>query len=410
MTSLMIVRLLGLLFFLIAADVLSWLFMREFIRSFSQKTRLFSRIWWSVTIGFLVSYIGYLLYAGSPGHDYSIMRNYFAFFGIFLLLYLPKAILGLFYLANNILSLFFKLFMLSNSKLTKVMGWISLFFAGLMFTSVAYGILYGKTAYTVKDVEIRHPLLPASFDGFKVLHYSDAHLGSFRNPEDAIKGFELIKQQKVDAILFTGDMINMVPEEAEPYRNALTSLGAPCGKYAVLGNHDLDDYRKWDKSSLKSEEIVRLADFHESTGSLVLRNSHQVIHRGGDSIYIVGVDNWGLPPFKPHGDLAKAIEGIPTTAFTILLSHDPSHWDAQVLSNTNIALTLSGHTHGMQFALNLGKKKWSPISNMYEHWYGLFEKQGRYLYVNPGFGFIGFNGRVGMPPEITVITLRSAGN
>jgi predicted MPP superfamily phosphohydrolase len=404
----MILRLLGLLFFLIATDVLSWLFMREFLRSYKFNTRIFSRIWWSLTIGFLVFYIAYLLYAGSPGHDYTIMRNYFAFFGLFLLLYLPKAIIGLFYLANNILSLFLKILMAKKPWLSKTMGWLSLVSAGFMFFSVAYGIVYGKTRFTVKNIEIQHPLLPAAFDGFRILQYSDTHLGSFSHTEDAIKGFDLIKDQKVDAIVFTGDMVNMVPEEAEPYREALTGINAPSGKYAVLGNHDLDDYRKWDKSSLKSEEIVRLANFHTSTGSQLLRNTHEIIRRGSDSIFIAGVDNWGLPPFHPHGDLAAAVKGIPEGAFTILLSHDPSHWDAQVLPTTGIALTLSGHTHGMQFALNLGKRKWSPISNMYPHWYGLFEQQGQYLYVNPGFGFIGFNGRVGMPPEITVITLRKS--
>ncbi len=407
MTTIMYLRLLGLLFFLIIADSLSWIFIRNLLSSLGRQTKMFSKIWWTIATGFILSYIGYLAYAGAPGHDYVVFRTYFAFFGVFLLIYIPKAIIATFYLATNFLSLIFKVLYLPAEKLKRIMAIVSVSIALFMFLNILWGILYNKTRFTVKEIELSHHLLPSAFDGFRLLHYSDAHIGSFSNHEKAKKGLRLIASQNADAILFTGDFINMVPEEAEPYREVLSNTLAKYGKYAVLGNHDLDDYRKWDQASLKEEEILKLVEFHRATGSDVLRNSHRLIIRGTDTIYIAGVDNWGLPPFNAHGSLEDAIEGIPDGAFIILLSHDPSHWKAEIVPLSNVSLTLSGHTHGLQFALNLGKKKWSPISRMYPHWYGLFSEGEQYLYVNPGFGFIGFNGRVGMPPEITLITLRS---
>ncbi|MEI6765849.1 MAG: metallophosphoesterase [Bacteroidota bacterium] len=276
----------------------------------------------------------------------------------------------------------------------------------VFFFFTLYGITKGTTNFRVKEVSITYSNLPAAFDGFRIAQISDVHLGSFYYQQSVEKGISLLNEQKPDVILMTGDMVNVVSDEASHYVDLFKNLKPAYGKYAVLGNHDMGDYMKWDTLEGQHSRTDAVATIETAMGFTVLRNAHAVLHKNSDSIVLAGVDNWGLPPFKKYGNLNQALTGISPNAFTILLSHDPSHWDAEVVSKTKVALTLSGHTHAFQIGFDYGNIRWSPIFLKYKEYLGLYESGMQYLYVNPGFGFIGFAGRIGVPPEVTIITLR----
>jgi predicted MPP superfamily phosphohydrolase len=277
----------------------------------------------------------------------------------------------------------------------------------LLFILFMYGIFYGKYNYKVRNVSLSFAGLPDGFDGFKILQFSDIHSGSLDNISAVERGIELMKKQNADIILFTGDLVNIFADEIEPYTGMLGSLSAPYGKYSILGNHDYGHYYKWPSEEARTANMNRLYDYHSSMGFRLLRNECVEIRKGNDSILLAGVENWGKPPFDQYGDLDKTFRNHPDGQFIVLMSHDPSHWDRQVLGfNKYIHLTLSGHTHGMQLGIEAGKFKWSPVKLIYPNWAGLYDNNGKYLYVNRGFGFIGFPGRVGIWPEITVIELK----
>jgi predicted MPP superfamily phosphohydrolase len=231
------------------------------------------------------------------------------------------------------------------------------------------------------------------------------HLGSFnKNFEKIAKAVDLINEQEPDLILFTGDLVNNFAEETNGWAPVLSKMKAKIGKYSILGNHDYGDYSHWKLPEDKAKNLQEIKDFHKEVGFKLLLNESETITINGEEIALVGVENWGKPPFPQHGDLTKAINGSANLPFKILMSHDPSHWDAQVL-DTDIALTFSGHTHGMQFGLERAGIKWSPVQYKYPRWGGLYQQADQYLYVNRGFGYIGFPGRIGMPPEITFVEL-----
>lgn len=284
---------------------------------------------------------------------------------------------------------------------------IGLGITSLPFTAYLYGITKGKYDYRIFHTSLHFPELPPAFDGFRIVQFSDFHAGSF-DQADAVKaGLAKLQDQKADLILFTGDLVNDKPDEVLPYKNFLSDLEAPFGKFAVLGNHDYP--RNENPSQVpaeKSPKVQAVIQHHEDTGFQVLNNSRVELKKGKDSIQLIGVENWGTR-FVKHGDLKRATEGCPEDAFTILLSHDPSHWDAEALAfPKKFHLTLAGHTHGLQMGIELPNFKWSPIQYFYPKWAGLYQEQGQYLYVNRGFGFIGFAGRVGIRPEISVFTLK----
>ncbi len=269
-----------------------------------------------------------------------------------------------------------------------------------------YGMLKGKYAYRV----IKHTLyfkdLPSSFDGFTITQISDVHAGSFTNPKAVKKGIDLINDQHSDVFVFTGDLVNNKAEEIKPWISHFSQIKAPYGQFSILGNHDYGDYVAWPNDLIKRANLQQLKKYHEELGFRLLLDEHVILKKDGEQIILAGVENWGLG-FGERGDLEKALLGTKTNDFKILLSHDPSHWDAQVKSHPNkIHLTLSGHTHGMQFGIEIGKFKWSPVKYRYPNWAGLAQFNGRYLYVNRGFGFLGFSGRIGIWPEITIIKLK----
>lgn len=269
-----------------------------------------------------------------------------------------------------------------------------------------YGMIRGKYAYRV----IKHTLffeeLPESFDGFTITQISDVHAGSFNNPKAIQKGIDMIKAQQSDLFVFTGDLVNNKAEEIVPWISYFSQIKAPCGQFSILGNHDYGDYVKWENETAKQTNLQQLKDYHATLGYRLLLDEHIEIHKNGEKIILAGIENWGIG-FGERGDLKKALQNVSPNDFKILLSHDPTHWEAQVKNEpSKIQLTLSGHTHGMQFGFEAFGIKWSPVKYRYAHWAGLKEENGRYLNINRGFGFIGFSGRIGIWPEITVIELK----
>jgi hypothetical protein len=283
---------------------------------------------------------------------------------------------------------------------------IALLISFVPFFSFIFGVTLGKYHYKVRRTTLYFDDLPEEFHEFKIAQISDIHAGSFDNPKAVQKGIDLINTQKPDLLAFTGDLVNNKASEILPYIDIFKQIKAPYGKFSVLGNHDYGDYTSWNNPEDKRLNLIKLKNYHADIGFCLLLNEHQLVRIGNSHINILGVENWGKG-FGERGDLNRAIQGVNPLSFKILLSHDPSHWDAQVKNSLiKIHLTLSGHTHGMQFGFEIGKFKWSPAKYRYPNWAGIAEASGRYLYVNRGFGFLGFAGRVGIWPEITIIQLK----
>lgn len=280
-----------------------------------------------------------------------------------------------------------------------------------MLGSIAYGITKGKYAFRVLTEKIHFPDLPKAFDGVRIVHISDAHLGSFLDNsfEEVGEAIQMINDLDADYVFFTGDLVNNFAFEAEPWINHFNSIRAKYGKFSILGNHDYGDYAYGHGDENKAEKdknLARLAEIHKEMGFTLLRNENVLLQRNGETIRLLGMENWGKG-FQQYGDFRKTMEGATNGEFKILLSHDPTHWEEQVQGKANVQLTLSGHTHGMQFGIELPKLgiKLSPSSLRYKRWGGLYSETNQFLYINRGFGFLGFPGRVGMPPEITCIDL-----
>lgn len=277
------------------------------------------------------------------------------------------------------------------------------------FVSLLWGMLKGGTDYTVKRVVLRFPNLPASFDGFKLLQISDLHTGSFQSKEPLRRAVDIINQQQADQIFMTGDLVNNFAHEVEEHIDTLAGIKSALPIYSILGNHDYADYVNWEElggRDAKAANLARIKQNHAKIGWQLLLDEARTVERNGEKISIIGVQNWGARGFAQYGNLQKAHAASSDAPFKILLSHDPSHWDGQVHEYPDIDLTLSGHTHGMQFGVNLPFMKWSPVQYVYKQWAGLYQRGQQYLYVNTGLGFIGYPGRVGFLPEITVFELR----
>lgn len=297
----------------------------------------------------------------------------------------------------------------------KFVSQAALVLSAIPFLGILHGVLIGKYRYRVVNHTLEFDDLPEEFDGITITQISDIHSGSFDNKKKLEYGIDLINQQESDVILFTGDLVNNQAKEMEPWIESFKKLKAPLGKYSILGNHDYGDYMAWPSQEAKAANMNRLYEIHEELGFKLLRNESvklqklalSEVEEAGASIDLIGVENWGKG-FAQHGDLPKATANLDTQSFKILMSHDPSHFDEEVKNFSQfIHLTLSGHTHGMQFGIEIpGFIKWSPASLRYPKWAGLYEELGRYLHVNRGFGFLAFPGRVGIWPEITVLKLK----
>ncbi|WP_310380896.1 metallophosphoesterase [Flavobacterium sp.] len=347
-------------------------------------------------------------------------RSLFAM-GLFLLLYLPKIIITLILFGEDIFRLikgsmnYFVEYDTTTNFLPsrrKFVSQIGLGLAAIPFLSLIYGITIGRYNYKVIKQDVFFPDLPDAFDGFTITQISDVHSGSFDNPEKINYAIDLVNEQESDLLLFTGDIVNAKADEMHPWIDTFNRLQKPLfGKYSILGNHDYGAYLEWKTEEEKEKNFVAIKDLHRQIDFKLLLNENVKIQKGTDSIALIGVENWGKH-FGKIGDLNKASEGILDNDFKILMSHDPSHWEEEVKHHAkNVQLTLSGHTHGMQFGIEIpGWFKWSLAQYMYKQWAGLYEEFGRYVYVNRGFGFHAYPGRVGIMPEITVIRLKKGKN
>ena len=290
------------------------------------------------------------------------------------------------------------------------LNWIGLAAGTTLFSSLLYGFT-NKYNYRVKRVRLEFDNLPEAFNGLKIVHFSDVHSGSFMNKKAVEDGVQKIIDQNADLVIFSGDLVNDRATEMENYRNVFSKIKAPLGVYSTFGNHDYGDYVKWPYHGVtKEQNLLHLAEVHKKLGWRLMMNEHVVLQKEGDEMALIGIENWSAKArFPKYGDMKKAYAGSEKYSFKILISHDPSHWDAQVRPDyPDVDLTLSGHTHGMQFGVEIPGFKWSPVQYFYKEWDGLYEEGKQKLYVNPGFGFIGYPGRVGILPEITVIELAKA--
>ncbi len=288
----------------------------------------------------------------------------------------------------------------------KFISEIAVLVAAIPFTGFFYAMLKGKYDYKVHRTTLFFEDLPDAFDGFTITQLSDIHSGSFDNTDAVQRGIDLANAQKSDLFVFTGDLVNNAAWEIEPYIKNFGQLKAPYGQFSILGNHDYGDYIQWDSETEKAENLKRLKEHHKELGYRLLLDENVKIEKNGQKISLIGVQNWGKG-FIQLGNLDKALTGVDKNAFKVLLSHDPTHWEEKVRFNpTNIHLTLSGHTHGAQFGVETAGFRWSPVQYRYLDWAGLVNEKDRYLYVNRGFGFLAFSGRLGIWPEITVITLK----
>lgn len=384
-----------------------------------QAIRALSKSWWIAGIYFLVSIsiivaLYFVLNSNESTHFMQPPRNYL--FGLFLVVFIPKLIVIIFMFGEDVMrfftGLFYKIseneadFYLPSRR--KFISTLALGIAALPFTSLLYGMIKGRYNYKVLQYELEFDDLPEAFDGFTLTQISDIHSGSFDNKDKISYAIDLINEQQSDVILFTGDLVNNVAEEMDEWKGLFSTLYAKDGVFSILGNHDYGDYVRWESKEAKVNNLNKLKNIQSEMGWNLLLNENHFIEREDQKIAIIGVENWGENGFKQVGDLDLACDNVNDKDFKILLSHDPSHWKSKVKQDQrNIHLTLSGHTHGMQFGIEIpGWIKWSPIKYRYENWAGIYEEQGRFINVNRGFGFLGYPGRVGIWPEISVIKLK----
>ncbi|MEG2401722.1 MAG: metallophosphoesterase [Muribaculaceae bacterium] len=276
-----------------------------------------------------------------------------------------------------------------------------------MFISMWWGSLVTVNDCEVVEETIEYNNLPKDFDGYKIVQFSDFHVGTYGTDTTFVaKAVNIINELRPNVIVFTGDLVNRETSELLPFMKPLSRLKAPDGVYSILGNHDYGDYMNWDTPMAKEKNMQQLVDAQKLMGWILLNNNHRMIKHGHDSIAMIGVENWGEPPFKKHGDLKKAYPTLNDSLFKIMLSHNPNHWRGEILPKTNIDLTLSGHTHAMQVLMNIAGYKFSPAVFRYDEWAGIYDENSKKLYVNIGLGQVAFPMRVGATPEITLITLK----
>ncbi len=335
-----------------------------------------------------------------------------------LLIYLPKVAFLFYYLIFMGVSILTEA--LRNKKYSKeqttikypkisrkkFVSQIGIILATAPFISVLFGMHRGRFAFFSRQQRLSFPNLPSAFDGFKIIHISDIHLGSFASNYHKLEDIvEIINNEHADVIFFTGDLVNNFHEETFGWERVFLKLKAKYGKFSILGNHDYGDYTDWESPEAKMRNFLGIMDAHEKFGFKLLRDQSVSLEIGGDEIALTGVENWGHDPFPRYGDLNVAQRGTESYPFKILLSHDPDHWDAEVIDKTKYDLTLAGHTHGMQFGIDWKGFRWSPAKYKFKRWDGLYQHNNQFLYVNRGLGFLGMPARIGMPPEITVIQL-----
>lgn len=374
-------------------------------------------VYWTIAV---FGYICIIYATATPQHKWPLFfKTYIT--SVLFVIYFSKLVGCLFLLVDDIIRLFrwaYQFFATIKhpeqregiSRL-KFLVYVSGTFFTLPFVSMLYGIFRGGYDYRVHKSRIAFKNLPASFDGLKIVQVSDIHTGSFSESHHLSKAFDMILELKPDIIFFTGDLVNNEARETEGFLPVYQKLKAPMGVYSILGNHDYGDYVEWPDAATKKENLDALKNVHRLAGWRLLLNEHVPLEKNGEKIALLGIENWGANGRlnKKYGRMDLAHKGTEEYPFKILLSHDPSHWDKQVRAEyKDVDITLSGHTHGMQFGIEIPGFKWSPVKYIYPQWAGLYKKEEQYLYVNRGLGFLGYNGRVGIWPEITLLELNRA--
>ena len=402
-----LLRILLFLLFLYFIDLYTY---QAFKTSFSSQTWVKIAYWLFSVLVYVYIVYGFLTFSRE-----SMNPNFGTMVSLMILSLVPKLMILIFLFGEDVSRFFVGSYQSFSSSRQgdflpdrrKFISQTALVLSAIPFVGILHGVLIGKYRYRVIKHTLAFDDLPEEFDGFRITQISDIHSGSFDDKKKLEYGIDLINKQNSDVILFTGDLVNNHAGEMAPWVETFKKLRAPLGKYSILGNHDYGDYMSWPSQEAKAKNLKRLFQVQEELGFKLLRNENVKIGKDGASIDLIGVENWGKG-FAQYGDLAKAAANLSTESFKILMSHDPSHFDEEVKKFAqHIHLTLSGHTHGMQFGIEIpGWIKWSPSSLRYPKWAGLYEEMGRYLHVNRGFGFLAFPGRVGIWPEITVLELR----
>ncbi len=408
----MILRLLLVFAILLVID----LYVYQLFKSAFKKSKWVHYGFWLFSLGTFL----YILLASSQFDPASTPRKVVnTFMGALMIIYVPKLFMVIALIFQDVVRLLLWGYeklknslvrgekQAVNSSRRAFVSQLSIGLAALPFSSVLYGVIQGKYDFRVISKKLAIDRLPAEFEGFKILQISDIHSGSFTNREKIAYGVEMILEQKPDVVFFTGDLVNNKASEMDEWKDLFSKINAPHGVFSIFGNHDYGDYISWPSEEAKAKNLEDLADVHRQMGYRLLRNENAVISKGNAQINIAGVENWGYPPFPQHGDLELAMKGVDDSNVTLLLSHDPSHFDGEVKNfSKKIDVTFSGHTHGMQFGIEIpGWIKWSPVQLKYPKWAGLYTENDRHLYVNRGFGYLAFPGRVGIWPEITVLEL-----
>jgi uncharacterized protein len=390
------------------------------VNSSARLKTIITYLYWGAALAFYALVI-YLVsrYDGTQGPTGKLFK---LMAGSFVLLYVPKLFFTFFLLAEDAYRMLRGL-IAGGSNLISTGSNISLWesrrqfisqtgaaVAAIPFAGIVYGIIKGRYNFKVKHVELSFSDLPEAFNGFTITQISDIHSGSWDNKEELERAVALINKQESNVVFFTGDLVNNRAAEMVPWIDTLKKISAKEGKYSILGNHDYGDYTQWESGQVKNRNFDHLKQIHQQIGFRLMLNETLRIERNNEFVDLIGMENWGAGGFSKYGNLPKAMQGTSEKSFRILLSHDPSHWESEVMNHSaeHIHLTLSGHTHGMQFGVELGDFKISPVKLRYPRWAGLYKENNRFLYVNRGLGFIGFPGRVGIWPEITVIKLVKA--
>ncbi len=360
-----------------------------------KKQIIFSLLFLSVSI-----FLSLLLLYIWPG-NIRTAKNYNCYFfinGILSIDIVFKAPLALFY--------FFGL-LFKNTRYRETLSFTRLIISVCFTLFVIYGIVFGTGRVVTKHIELSFKNLPRNFDGYKIVQISDIHLGSLSHSHKLLKNIESkIEEINPDILFFTGDLVNNYSSELDGWAPVFEKMTKNRKSFSILGNHDYGNYSDWQSKQAKNTNFERIANAHKKFGFTLLKNEHVVITRKADSIYVIGVENWGHPPFPQYANLEKALSGVPNNAFKILLTHDPAHWESQVAGKQPVNLTLAGHTHGFQFGIIKAGIPFSFAWFTRKEWGGLYSKYNVYLYVNTGLGTIGFPWRINMPPEVTVLTLK----
>ncbi|MBC8172394.1 MAG: metallophosphoesterase [Chitinophagales bacterium] len=409
----MLPRIVIFLFVIIGIDLYAY---GAFVSAFGPST-LLTAVYFSVSA---LTYISFILYGNYRLRERLQIPRQLAVAGMFLL-FVPKFFISIFLLTEDVFRVIkggINLFAVEILKYESfqmglersfLLSWVAISFTALLMFAFLYGALFNVYNYKIRKVNLKLIKLPKSFDGLRVVQISDIHSGSLSDKKAIEKAVQKINDLRPDLVFFTGDLVNNIAVEAEGFVDVFSKISAKHGVYSILGNHDYGDYMYWQHADDKIKNLAYLKSLHQQMGWRLLLNEHVHIEKNNEKIIVAGVENWSASNrFPKYGKLQKALDGIHDAFTILLLSHDPSHWKAEIIEHpAQIDVTFSGHTHGMQFGFEFFGIKWSPVKYFYKQWAGLYEEAGQYLYVNRGFGVIGYPGRVGILPEITLFTLQS---